>query len=155
MGRTAEHLNGKRGLNATSAFLQIPDVLFLGLAYAAQCRAEAGPDAMLRLFVGVLDMRIIQRELCRDDGELRVAIKPFQTVRRKILFRIPIGKLTGATDVEHARIKTRDVSDAALFRQNSVPKILASMSYAGDWPNSGDNSASSVHTAIRFAPSST
>ena len=70
----------KRGLDAARALFQISDVLFLGFANATQRSAETDSDAILRLFAGILKTRILQRELRRDDGELRVTIKPFQPV---------------------------------------------------------------------------
>ena len=81
MGRTTEYLDGKCGLNAARALFQISDVLLLGFANAAKRGAEADADAILRLFAGILDARIFERELCRYDCELRVAVEPFQTVR--------------------------------------------------------------------------
>ena len=78
MRRATKHLDGKRRLNAPRALFQISDVLFLGFANATQRSAETDSDSILRLFAGILKARILQRELCRDDGELRVTIKPLQ-----------------------------------------------------------------------------
>src|SRR5207249_10999066 len=95
MRRTTKHLDGKCGLNAPRAFFQIPDELFLGFADAAQRGAEDDTDAVLWFFAGIIDVRVVQRELCRYDGELRVAVEAFQTVRGKNLVRIPIVNLAG------------------------------------------------------------
>ena len=155
MGGTTEHLDGKRGLNAAGAFFQIPDVLFLGLADAAQRGAEAGSDAILRFFAGVLDLRIVKCELCRYDGELRVAVKPFQTVRRKKLFWIPSANFASATNAENVWIEACDTSNAAPFRQDSVPKIIDAHADACDGTDTGDDRASPVHAATSFGRAST
>src|SRR5207253_7210148 len=116
--------DSKCGLNAASAFFQIPDVLFLGFADAAQRGAEAGSDAIMWFFARVLDLRIVKRKLGGYDGELGVAVKPFQTLRRKKLFWVPIANLASATNTENARIEARDASNAAPFCQNSVPETI-------------------------------
>jgi hypothetical protein len=100
-------------------------------------------------------MRIIERELCGDDGELRVAVKPFQTVRRKKFFWIPIANLAGATNAENARIEACDATNAALFRENSVPKTIDADADACDGTDTGDDCASLVHAATLFALAST
>ena len=81
MGRTTEYLDGKSRLNTARALFQVPDVLLFGFADATQRRAEANAHSILRLFAGILDTRVFQRELCRYDRELRVPIQPFQSVR--------------------------------------------------------------------------
>src|SRR5437016_14527516 len=78
MRRATKHLDGKCRLNAASALFQISDVLFLGFANATQRSAETDSDAILRLFAGILKTRILQRELRRDDGELRVRSSRFR-----------------------------------------------------------------------------
>src|SRR3989442_3409719 len=105
MRRTTEDLNGKCGLNAACAFFQIPDVLLFGFTDTAQRGAEADTDAILWLFAGILYPRVFECELCGYDCELRVAIEPFQSVRLKKLFWIPIRNLTGATHAENGWVE--------------------------------------------------
>ena len=81
MRRATENLDGKSGLNAACSLFQISDVLVLGFADAAERGAEADADAILRLFARILDARVLQRELCGRDRELRVTIEPFQAMR--------------------------------------------------------------------------
>src|SRR6266511_4529894 len=133
----------------------MPEILFRGLANAAKRRAETDTDSVLRLFAGILDVRIIERQLRRHDCELCVAVESFQTVWRKKHLRVPITNLAGRAHAEDARIETGDVIDAAFFGENCVPKILAPMPDAGDWPNSSDNSASLAHAVTLFALVST
>src|SRR5205823_3725516 len=155
MGRATKHLHSERRLNSTGAFFQIPNVLIFGLADPAKCGAKTDADAMLRFFAGILKACVVERELRRRDGELRIAVEPFQTVRRKEFFRIPIVNLAGATNLEGARIEACDALDAALLGENSVPKILAPMSDASDWTDPGDDCASSAHAVTLFAFAST
>jgi hypothetical protein len=124
MRRATKHLDGKRRLNAARALFQISDVLFLSFANATQRSAETDSDSILRLLAGILKARILQRELRRDDGELRVAIKPFQPLRRKKLLRVPIANFTGTSHTKHAGIKARDAADPASFRHDSIPKPI-------------------------------
>src|SRR5213082_1863085 len=84
-------------------------------------------------------------QLRRHDCELSVAVESFQAVRGKKHLWVPITNLAGRAHAEGAGIETCDVIDTAFFRQNCVPKILAPLSDAGDWANSGDDSASMAH----------
>ena len=61
MSRTTKHLNSECGLNAARTCFQISNVLLFGFADAAQRGAETDPDAILWFFVGVIDVRIVQR----------------------------------------------------------------------------------------------
>src|SRR5207253_10592681 len=135
MGRATKYLDGERWLNSACAFLQISDALFLGFADAAQCGAKADSDAILWLLAGVLNARIVQRKLCGHDSELGIAIKPFQSMRRKKLFRIPIANLAGTTNTENTRIETCDASNTALLRKYSDPIII----YTGADACNGDD----------------
>src|SRR5206468_3308327 len=176
MRRATKHLDGKRRLNAARALFQIPDVLFLGFADATQRSAETDSDSILRLFAGILKARILQRELRRDNGELRVTIKPFQPLRRKKLLGIPIANFTGTSHPKHAGIKTRDAADPAPFLHDSIPKPIESDADAGNRTDTSDDRASpglphrlvrrslgeggslwrtGVHTATLFAFAST
>src|SRR5438552_14822596 len=155
MRRTTENLDSKCGLNAARAFFQKSDVLLFGLANTSQRGAEANADAILWFFAGILNPRVFERELCRYDRELSVAVEPLQTVRREELFRIPIANLAGATHPEHAWIKTCDAVNAALFRQNAVPKRIDSGPDASNRANTGDDRSSSIHAVTLFALAST
>src|SRR5439155_17449251 len=155
MGRSTKNLDSKCGLNAASAFFQIPDVLFLGFADPAQRGAEADSDAITWFFAGIIDLRVIQRELCRYYCELRVAIKPFQTLRRKKTFWFPTANLAGATNAENAWIEARDAPNAALFRKDSVPKIIDADANACDGTDARDDRAPPVHAATLFTLAST
>src|SRR5207245_10192805 len=97
---------------------------WLGRRARARRGAEAGCDAVLRFFAGVLDQRIVKCERCRYGGELRVAVKPFETVQRKKLFWSPSANFASATNAENVWIEACDTSNAAPFRQDSVPKII-------------------------------
>src|SRR5437764_1205134 len=112
MRRTTEDLDSKGRLHAARTFFQISDVLFLGFAYPAQRGAETNANVILRLFARELDARVLQRELCRHNCELSVTIEPFQALRRKVVFGIPIANLAGASHMEHSRIETCDAADA-------------------------------------------
>src|SRR5438093_5954881 len=166
MRRATKHLDGKRRLNAARALFQISDVLFLSLADATQRSAETDSDSILRLFAGILKARILQRELRRDDSELRVTIKPFQPLRRKKLFGIPIANFTGTSHPKHAGIKTRDAADPGPFRHDSIPKPIETDADAGNRTDTSDDRASpglprrslwrtGVHTVTLFAFAST
>src|SRR2546421_6771714 len=155
MGRATKYLDGERWLNSACAFLQISDVLFLGFADAAQCGAKADSDAILWLLAGVLNARIVQRKLCGHDSELGIAIKPFQSMRRKKLFRIPIANLAGTTHTENTRIESCDARNAALFRKDSVPKIIDAGADACDGADARDDRAPPVHAATLSALAST
>src|SRR2546429_4748192 len=110
---------------------------------------------LFRSFAEIIDVRVVQRELCRYDGELRVAVEALQTVRWKKLFRIPIANLAGTTHSEHTWIKTCDTVNAALFRQNPVPKRIDARADACNGPDTGDDRASSAHAVTLFALAST
>src|SRR6266480_930227 len=142
MRRATKHLDGKRRLNAARALFQVSDVLFLGFANATQRSAETNPDSILGLFAGILKARILQRELRRDDGELRVTIKPFQPLRRKKLLGIPIANFTGTSHPKHGGIKTRDAADPAAFRHDSIPKPIETDADAGNRTDTSDDRAS-------------
>src|SRR5256886_12262724 len=155
MSRATKYLDGERWLNSACAFLQISNVLFLGFADAAQCGAEADSDAVLWFFAGIIDMRVVQRKLCGHDSELGITIKPFQSVRRKKLFRIPIANLAGTTHTENTRIESCDARNAALFRKDSVPKIIDAGADACDGTDARDDRAPPVHAATLFTLAST
>src|SRR5947207_15986994 len=151
MSRTTKYLDSKCGLNAPRAFFQISNVLLFGFADSPQRGAEADTDAILWFFAGIIDMRVLQRELGRYDSELRVAIEPLQSVRRKKLFRIPIANLAGTTHTENTRIESCDARNAALFRKDSVPKIIDAGADACDGADARDDRAPPVHAATLSA----
>src|SRR5438093_12974791 len=145
MGGTTEYLDRECGLDTASALFQVSDVLLFSLADAAQRGAEANADAILWLFTGVLDLRIIKRQLRRYDGELRVAVKSFQTLRRKKFLWIPIANLASATNRENTLIEACDAPNATPFRENSVPEMIYADADACDRPDTDEYCASSAH----------
>src|SRR5437773_11612524 len=151
MGGTTEYLDRECGLDTASALFQVSDVLLFSLADAAQRGAEANTDAILWLFTGVLDLRIIKRQLRRYDGELRVAVKSLQTLRRKKFFWIPIANLASATNTENTRIEACDAPNATPFRENSVLEMIDAGADACDRPDTGDDRASSAHAVTLSA----
>jgi hypothetical protein len=92
-------------------------------------------------------VRIVKRELGGYDGELRIAVKPFQALRRKKLFRVPTANLASATNAENAWIEARDAPNAAPFGQDSVPKIIDADADACDGADTSDDRTSPVHAA--------
>src|SRR5207249_430514 len=151
MGGTTEYLDRECGLDAASALFQVSDVLLFSLADAAQRGAEANTDAILWLFTGVLDLRILERELCCHDGKLCVSVEALQTLRRKKFFRIPIANLASATNAENTRIEACDAPNATPFRENSVPEMIDAGADACDRPDTGDDRASSAHAVTLSA----
>src|SRR5437667_1997055 len=115
MGRATKHLHSERRLNSPRSLFQIPDVLVFGLADTAKCRAKTDAHAMLRFFAGIVEARIVKRQLSRCDRELRIAVEPLQTMRCKEFFRIPIVNLAGATHAKGARVEARDAADSAFL----------------------------------------
>src|SRR4029077_2087663 len=155
MSRTTKYLDSKCGLNAARAFFQISNVLLFGFADSPQCGAEADTHAILWFFAGIIDMRVVQRELGRYNSELRVAIEPLQSVRRKKLFRIPIANLAGTTHTENTRIESCDARNAALFRKDSIPKIIDAGADACDGTDARDDRTSLFHAVTLVAAVST
>src|SRR5260370_21017852 len=90
MSRTAEYLRRERRLNSARAFFQKSNVLLFRFANAAQRRAEANPDPVLRLIVRIFNSRVVEREFCRRDRKLGVTIKPFQTMARQKISPVPL-----------------------------------------------------------------
>src|SRR5438309_1599314 len=128
MSRTTKYLDSKCRLNAARAFFQISNVLLFGFADSPQRGAKADTDAILWFFAGIIDTRVVQRELGGHDSELGIAIKPFQSVRRKKLFRIPIANLAGTTHTENTRIESCDArNDRAPLVHAATLFTLASM----------------------------
>ena len=80
---------------------------------------------------------------------------PFQPVRRKKFFRIPIANFTRAAHVERTGIKAGNPANAAFFGENSIPKIFAAVPDASDWADAGDDGAPSAHAATLFSLVST
>src|SRR6266481_9986012 len=76
MSRTAEYLHRQRRLNSARTFFQKSNVLLFRFANAAQGRAEANPDPVLRFVVRIFDSGVIEREFCRRDRQLSVTIRP-------------------------------------------------------------------------------
>src|SRR5437867_7059423 len=130
-------------------------MLVLRFADATERGAEAYTNAVLRLFARIFNSGVIERELSRSHGELRVAIKPLQTLRRKKFFRVPIADFSGATHLERLRVKAGNVADPGLLGKDAVPKAFPSVPNAGDRTDASDDGASSAHAATLFALAST
>src|SRR5262249_5079861 len=154
MRRAAEDLHGKSRLDAACALFQISDVLLLGFADASKRGAEANAHAILRVFARIVDARVLQRELCGHDCELSVTIQPFQAVRWKVVFGIPIANFAGALHTEHTRVEACNAVDTAFFCEDPVPKPIHAGADACDRPDTGDDGTSSSHAAILSAFSS-
>src|SRR4029453_18244159 len=155
MGVSTKNLDCEGGLNSARALFQISDVLVFGLADTAKCGPKTDANAMLRFFAAIFELRVIECELRRCDGELRITIEPFQTMRWEKFLRIPIANLTCTTHAESAGIEACDAVDTTLLGENSIPKLFAPMSDASDWTDPGDDNTSSAHAATLFAFSST
>src|SRR5205085_1102237 len=112
MGRAAENLDRECRLNAASALFQKANVLLFRFANAAESGAETHPDAMVWFIVRIFNSRVVERELGRRDGKLRVTIKSFQSMGRKKLFRIPILDLSGHAHTETAGVEIVDPTNA-------------------------------------------
>src|ERR1700694_3032540 len=130
-------------------------MLILRFADATERGAEAYTDAVLWLFARVFDSGVIERELGRSHGELRVPIKPLQTLRRKKFFRIPVRDFSGAADLERLGVKAGNAGDPGLLGKDAVPKVFPSVPDAGDGTDPGDDCAPSTHAVILFARVST
>jgi len=155
MSRTAEYLHRERRLNSARAFFQKSNVLLFRFTNTAQRGAEANPDPVLRLIVRIFNSRVVEREFCRRDRKLGVTIKPFQTMGREKLFRVPIINLTRHSNTEPAHIKTGDWTNAGFLSKYSFPKAIDAFADASDRAKAGDDDASSTHAATRLAFAST
>src|ERR1700720_2405054 len=150
MGGAAENLNGQSWLNPAGAFFQKSNELFFGFANAPECGAEADANSILRLFARIFQPCIIECEFGGRDGKLRVTIEPFETMRRKKFFRIPIANFTPAAHMERIDVKAGNPADAALLGKDRFPEVLPPMPDAGDWADAGDDRAPSAHAATWF-----
>src|SRR5688500_16575045 len=148
MRRPAENLQGQRLIHATCSFLEEMDVLIFRIGDAAQGSAEAHADAMLRRLLRIRKPGIVERHPGRSDGKLRVAVESLQAVRRKIIFRDPVGNFAAAMRVEFIGVEAGDPLDAALFSAQTAPKLFSSRSDAGDRANSGNDCATSGHGQV-------
>src|SRR5205807_9219720 len=151
----AKDLHRERRLNSAGAFFQKSNVLLFRFANAAQGRAEANPDPVLRLIVRIFNSRVVEREFCRRDRKLSVTIKPFQTMGREKFFRVPIINLTRHSNTAPAHIKTGDRANAGFLAENSFPKPFDAFADASNRAKPGDDNASSTHAATRLAFAST
>jgi hypothetical protein len=109
----------------------------------------------LRFFARIFDACVVERQLRRRDGKLRVAVESLQTVRRKEFFWVPVANLAGAAHMKRARVEARDAANAALLSKNSVPKVFASSPDASNGPDPSDDRASSAHAVTLLAIVST
>src|SRR5438105_1005325 len=130
-------------------------MLIFGFADPAQRSSETHTASMLRLFARIFEASVVQSQLRRGNGELRITIEPLQALRRKKFFWIPILNFASAPHLERARVEVCDAADPAFLRENSIPKTIDTFADAGDGADSGDNRASSCHAATLFAVVST
>ena len=114
-------------------------------------RAEADADPVLRFVVRIFDSCVIEREFCRRDGKLRVTIKPLQTVRRKIIFRNPIGNFPAALRVEQRWRRKLVICPMPVSRPGFLSKSIDAFANAGDRTEAGNDDASSVHAVTGLA----
>src|ERR1700737_552634 len=155
MGRAAENLHRQRRLNSARALFQKPNVLLFRLANAAKSGAEADAYPVLRFVVRIFNSGVIERQLCRRDRELGVAIKSLQTMRREKFFRVPVANFAGDADTERAHVETGNWTDAGFLGENAFPKHIDALTDASDRTQAGDDDAPSTHAATRFAVVST
>src|SRR5437667_12006840 len=99
-------------------------MLIFGFADAAERRAKADTDAMLWMFARIVNPGIVKSELRRGHRELRVTIKPLETLRRKKLLRVPVGNFGGATHLERLRIKSGNTGEPTFRSKNYVLKSI-------------------------------
>src|SRR2546423_15708287 len=100
-------------------------MFLFGVRASAESRAKTHADAVLRFFTRIRNAGVIERHFCLGDGELRVAIEAFQTMRRKMIFRNPIDDLASAMSVELRSVEARDRPDATLLGAQAAPEIFA------------------------------
>src|SRR5437660_6559113 len=130
-------------------------MLVLRFADGAERGAEAYTDAVLWLFARAFDSGVIERELGRSHGELRVTIKPLQTLRGKEFFRIPIADFAGATHLKRLGVEAGNAGDPGLLGKVAIPEMFPSVTYAGDWSDTGDDCGPSTPAATLFVGAST
>src|SRR4051794_6925283 len=141
MAGPAENLKGEGLVHAARTFLQKAGVVLLRVGDSAECSAETDADAVLRIFARVGNAGVVECHFRGGDGELRVTVEPFQTMRRKMVFGDPVDDLSGAMSVELRCVKTRDCADTALLRAEAAPEIFAAGTDAGDRTDSGNDGA--------------
>ena len=150
MGRAAENLHRERWLNSARPLFQKANVIFLGFTDAAERGSEADSDPILRFFLRIFDSGIIERQFCRRDRKLGVAIEPFQSMRREKFFRVPIIDLAGDPHTERAHIEIGDWADAGFLGFDPIPKTFDAFADAGNRAKAGDDNASSIHIITLF-----
>ena len=157
MGRAAENLDGQHRIHSARALFQKTNVLIFRLANAAECGAETYAEPMLRLFARIGDPGVIERQLRRSDGKLRVTIEPLQTMAAE---KIPPGSNREISPPQCALgnapvSKARNPADAAFLRANAIPKTIDAFADAGDGTDACDDGAPSGHAVTLFARAST
>src|SRR5438270_11347127 len=141
MAGAAEDLEGERLVHPARSFLQETGMVLFRVGDSAERRAKTYADAVLRPFARIGEPGVIERHFRRGDGKLRVAIEPFQTMRRKVILGDPIQNLTGAMRVELRGIEARNPADPAFLRAQSAPEIFAPDPDGGDGAEAGDDCA--------------
>ena len=150
MGGAAEHLHCERWLNSARAFFQKANVLLFRFADAAERSPETDADPVLRPLLRIFNPGVIERELCRCDGKLRVAVESFQTVWREEFLRVPIINLAGDTHAKAADVKIRNRTDPGFLGENAFPKTIDAFADASNGAEAGDDNASSIHIITLF-----
>src|SRR5260370_7445417 len=145
MGGAAEHLHCERWLNSARAFFQKANVLLFRFADAAERSPETDADPVLRPLLRIFNPGVIERELCRCDGKLRVAVESFQTVWREEFFRVPIINLSGDTHAKAADVKIRNRTDPGFLRDDAFPNTIDALPHTNNEPQSAHNHPSPIH----------
>src|SRR5205085_586206 len=148
MAGAAEDLERERLVHPARSFFEETGMVLFRIGNSAEGGAKTYPDAVLRPFARIGEPGIIERHFGRGDGKLRVAIEPFQTMRRKVIFGDPIQNLTGAMRVELRGIKARNPADPAFLRAQSAPEIFAPDPDGGDGTEAGDDCATLRHAGF-------
>ena len=94
--------------------------------------------SMLRLFARIFEASVVQSQLRRGNGELRITIEPLQALRRKKFFWIPILNFASAPHLERARVEVCDAAATNVPIVADIPDpVLASIFSEGDGPHGG------------------
>ena len=80
-------------------------MLIFRFADAPECGAETYAHPTLRLFARIVDPGVIEGELRRGYGKLRITIEALQPSWRKMFLRIPIANLAGASNLERPGVE--------------------------------------------------
>ena len=104
MGRAAEDLDRQHRIHSPHALFQITNMLIFRFADAPECGAETYAHPTL-LFARIVDPGVIEGELRRGYGKLRITIEALQPSWRKMFLRIPTANLAGASNLERPGVE--------------------------------------------------